>query len=43
MMMLLQKLVKFKRNRSYILHPFDDDYVISGQGTIGLEILEDAI
>ncbi len=25
------------------MHPFDDDYVISGQGTIGLEILEDAI
>lgn len=25
------------------LHPFDDDYVIAGQGTIGLEILEDAI
>lgn len=25
------------------LHPFDDEYVIEGQGTIGLEILEDAI
>ena len=23
------------------LHPFDDEYVISGQGTIGLEILEE--
>lgn len=24
-----------------VIHPFDDPYVISGQGTIGLEILED--
>ncbi len=23
------------------IHPFDDDYVIAGQGTIGLEILDD--
>lgn len=24
-----------------VIHPFDDDFVIAGQGTIGLEILED--
>ncbi len=24
------------------VHPFDDDYIIAGQGTVGLEILEDA-
>ena len=29
-----------KETRSYFLHPFDDEYVIAGQGTIGLEILE---
>ena len=32
-----------KETGAIFLHPFDDDYVISGQGTIGLEILEDAI
>jgi threonine dehydratase len=25
-----------------LVHPFDDPYVIAGQGTVGLEILEDA-
>ena len=24
-----------------LVHPFDDPYVIAGQGTLGLEILED--
>ncbi len=26
---------------AYFVHPFDDEHVIAGQGTIGLEILED--
>lgn len=30
-----------KRMRGYFQHPFDDDAFISGNGTIGLEILED--
>jgi len=29
------------RMRGYFVHPFDDDRFISGNGTIGLEILED--
>ena len=29
------------RMRGHFVHPFDDDYFISGNGTIGLEILED--
>lgn len=29
-------------NSSTFVHPFDDDEVISGQGTVGLEILNDA-
>ena len=29
-----------KENKAFI-HPFDDEFVIAGQGTIGLEILED--
>src|SRR5207247_3566469 len=28
--------------RSTLVHPFDDPDVIAGQGTVGLEILEDA-
>ena len=31
-----------KATGAVFLHPFDDEYVIAGQGTIGLEILEDA-
>ena len=31
-----------KATGAVFLHPFDDEYVITGQGTIGLEILEDA-
>ncbi|MDP0494375.1 MAG: threonine ammonia-lyase [Fusobacterium sp. JB021] len=30
-----------KETGATFLHPFDDPYVIAGQGTIGLEILED--
>ncbi len=30
-----------KQTGATFLHPFDDKYVIAGQGTIGLEILED--
>ena len=29
-----------KETGATFLHPFDDEYVIAGQGTIGLEILE---
>lgn len=31
-----------ERNQSAFIHPFDDPLVIEGQGTIGLEILEDS-
>ncbi|MEM2900945.1 MAG: threonine ammonia-lyase [Thermoplasmata archaeon] len=34
-----ERLVK-ERNLSFV-HPFEDRYIIAGQGTIGLEILED--
>ncbi len=30
-----------KATGAVFLHPFDDEYVIAGQGTIGLEILEE--
>lgn len=30
-----------KETAATFLHPFDDEYVISGQGTIGLEIIDD--
>lgn len=30
-----------KKTNAVFLHPFDDKYVMAGQGTIGLEILED--
>jgi threonine dehydratase len=30
-----------KKHRSAFIHPFDDHEVIAGQGTVGLEILED--
>ncbi len=36
------KALEVARERGYeFIHPFDDPYVIAGQGTIGLEILED--
>lgn len=31
-----------KKNKSTFIHPFDDVEVIAGQGTVGLEILNDA-
>ncbi|WP_287586514.1 threonine/serine dehydratase [Candidatus Borrarchaeum sp.] len=39
---LMPKCREVQRERDLILiHPFDDPFVIAGQGTIGLEILED--
>ena len=32
---------KAEEEQLTFIHPFDDEYVIAGQGTIGLEILED--
>jgi len=32
---------KLEEEGKYFIHPFDDEQVISGQGTIGLEILEE--
>jgi threonine dehydratase len=35
--------IKFcEENNSVFVHPFDDEKVIEGQGTVGVEILEDA-
>ena len=34
--------IQQERNLTFV-HPFDDPYVIAGQGTIGLEILEDVL
>ncbi|MBL4624923.1 MAG: threonine ammonia-lyase [Flavobacteriales bacterium] len=31
-----------KENQVTFIHPFDDDKIIEGQGTVGLEILDDA-
>ena len=30
-----------KETNSTLIHPFEDDYIIAGQGTLGLEITED--
>lgn len=39
---MFDKMAKLQREGGYTLaHPFDDPYVIAGQATIGLEILED--
>jgi threonine dehydratase len=36
-----QRALELKEQEGYtFIHPFDDEYVIAGQGTIGLEILE---
>ena len=36
-----RKALQLKEEKGYtFIHPFDDEYVIAGQGTIGLEILE---
>src|SRR4030095_4189279 len=37
-----QKLEEVRQERGLVfVHPFDDDRTIAGQGTVGLEILED--
>lgn len=38
---LLKALEIAKETSATMIHPFDDPYVIAGQGTVGLEILED--
>lgn len=38
-----EQALELSEERGYVLiHPFDDERIIAGQGTIGLEILEDA-
>lgn len=37
----LQYARKLTKDGKFFIHPFDDEEVIAGQGTIGLEILED--
>jgi threonine dehydratase len=37
----LQHAKQLEEKGSYFVHPFDDERVIAGQGTIGLEILEE--
>jgi threonine dehydratase len=37
----LQYARKLAENGAFFVHPFDDEQVMAGQGTIGLEILED--
>jgi threonine dehydratase len=36
-----EALLFSQTNQVVFVHPFDDEWVIAGQGTIGLEILED--
>ena len=39
---MFDRMLELQREFGYtIAHPFDDPYVIAGQGTLGLEILED--
>lgn len=39
---MFDKMLELQREHDYtIAHPFDDPYVIAGQGTIGMEIFED--
>jgi threonine dehydratase len=39
---MFDKMLELEREHGYtVAHPFDNPYVIAGQGTIGLEILED--
>ena len=39
---MFDKMLELQREHNYtIAHPFDDPYVIAGQGTMGLEIFED--
>lgn len=40
---IMERVYKIKEERNLTLvHPFDDPLIIAGQGTIGLEILEDS-
>lgn len=36
------EIEKYKNEGCVFVHPFDDELVMAGQGTVGLEILEDA-
>lgn len=37
-----QKALELREEKGYVfVHPFDDEYVIAGQGTIGLEIIHE--
>jgi threonine dehydratase len=39
---LLGSCLKIQKERNLVMvHPFDDPYIVAGQGTIGLEILDD--
>ncbi|MBN1222135.1 MAG: pyridoxal-phosphate dependent enzyme [Candidatus Aminicenantes bacterium] len=39
---LLKTCLQIQKERNSVLvHPFDDPYIVAGQGTIGIEILED--
>jgi threonine dehydratase len=39
---LFESCLQIQRQRNLVLvHPFDDPYIVAGQGTIGLEILDD--
>lgn len=39
---MFDKMLELQREHNYtIAHPFDDPYVIAGQGTVGLEIFQD--
>jgi len=37
-----EAMIYSNKNNSVFVHPFDDEKVIEGQGTVGLEILEDS-
>jgi threonine dehydratase len=36
-----EKMAEYEERGATGIHPFDDPYVLAGQGTVGLEILED--
>lgn len=36
-----EALLFSNKNSAVFVHPFDDEWVIAGQGTVGLEIIED--
>ena len=39
---LLEKVKEIQeKTNAYFIHPFDDDFVIAGQGTLGMEITKD--